>query len=718
MIKKKTLLTSITVSIGISILLSASVDAASQTNRLWGKDRYETCSAIVQTGWTGTSDYAVIVNGENFPDALSATSLAKKYKAPILLTQSSTLDSNTSNQLKRLNVKNVIIVGGTSVVTASVEDAIRNLGIEITRYEGQNRNETSVKVAEQIGTENGIILTTESDYTDALSAAPIAAKLQMPIILMPKDTVPDSVKSFLTGRSIPKTYILGGTDLISDAVASEFSNVIRIDGKDKYERNINIIKTFSDSLDFKNICVAYSEKFADALSGSAFAAIDGNPILLLGSTPSEVTKNFLSSKTNLVNNLYVFGGTAGVTDDEVNQLLGSSSNNTGTSSDNNSIATDSNEGNTTGNLLNGGFIVQKDNWLYYTKNGTNIYKSRIDGTEETKLADAKDCRSINVIGDYIFYVSQNTSENSSENDSKTASIFRINTSGNNKTVFNTTLEDTDKAAYPYVKVVGKSLYYSPEKKFLSKGNAYFYNELYKLDIDKGTSDKVSGYYFDTIDIENDYIYFTRLGDKKICKMNSDGENEEYISGCEGEILYVSSGWIYYKGVDGNTYRVKTDGTSKTKIIDLSSTSIPNGENIYYVSPGQNNLYQLHKTNINGAEDTSFNAYKVDSFSIAGDWLYYISNKNLLRIKLDGSSRSTFPVSLNINKIDDLHVKVKQGQTYSLPQVVWAQMSDESADLFNITWNTLVVDTSKTGTYEFYGTVDGYSSKVKITLEVY
>lgn len=710
MIKKKTLLTSITASIGISVLLSSSVGAASQTNRLWGKDRYETCSAIVQTGWTGTSDYAIIVNGENFPDALSATSLAKKYKAPILLTQSSTLDSNTSNQLKRLNVKNVIIVGGTSVVTASVEDAIRNLGIEITRYEGQNRNETSVKVAEQIGTENGIILTTESDYTDALSAAPIAAKLQMPIILMPKDTVPDSVKSFLAGRSIPKTYILGGTDLISDAVASEFSNVIRIDGKDKYERNINIIKTFSDSLYFKNICVAYSEKFADALSGSAFAAIDGNPILLVGSTPSEVTKNFLSSKTSLVNNLYVFGGTAGVTDDEVNQLLGSNSNNTGTSSDNSSIATDSNEGNTTGNLRNGGFIVQKDDWLYYTKNGTNIYKSKIDGTEETKLADAKNCRSLNVIDDYLFYVT--------ENDSKTASIFRIDISERTRTVFNTTLEDEDKTAYPYVKIIGKHLYYSPNKKFLSKENSYFYNELYKIDVDRDTSEKVSGYYFSTLDIEDNYVYFTKSGDKKIRKMNTDGESEECISGCEGDILYVLNGWIYYKDVDGNTYKVKTDGTTKTKIADLSYSSIINGENVYYISPGQSNLYQLHKTNINGTGDTSLNAYKIDSFSIVGDWIYYISNTNLHRIRLDGTSRSLFPMSLNINKINDVHVRVKQDAAYSLPQVVWAQMSDESADIFQVTWNTLLVDTSKTGTYEFYGTVDGFSGKVKLILEVY
>lgn len=712
MIKKKTLLASITASIGVSVLLYSSAGAASQTKRLYGNDRYETCSAIVQAGWTGNSDYAVIVNGENFPDALSATSLAKKYNAPILLTQSSTLDSNTSNQLERLNVKNVIIVGGDSVVTTSVENTIKDMGIEVTRYKGQNRNETSIKVAEQIGTENGVILTTENNYTDALSAAPMAAKLQIPIILMPKDSVPDAVKDFLVSKNIPKTYVLGGTDLISDTVANEFPNVIRIDGKDKYERNINIIKTFSDSVDFKNICVAYSEKFADALSGSAFAAINSTPIILLGDTPTEISKNFIADKASQINNLYIFGGTAGITDNEVAQLLSSSSDSGNIDSDNNSIDTNSNEGNTTGNLRNGGFIVQKGNYLYYTKNGNGIYRAKTDGTDEKKLIDASNCRSINVSENYIFYVSRPQDD--------VASIFRTNIDGSNKTILNTTIEDTDGTAYPYMKVIGKWLYYSPDKKFLSKQNSNFYNELHKIDIDRGTSTKVSGYYFATLDVEDNYLYFTKAGDKKIGKITTDGENEEYISGCEGDILYVLNSWIYYKDVDGNTYKVKTDGTLKAKTADIPYNSIINGNTIYYVSPGEDKLYQLHKVNIDGTEDIALNAYKIGNFSIINNWIYYryTSNGSLHRMKLDGTNRDSYPVSTNIKTIADIRVRVKQGDVYKLPYIVWAQMDDNSADIFTVKWDTSTIDTSSVGTYELHGSVDGYSGKVNLILEVY
>lgn len=324
MIRKRILSIICTMILSSTMLSSYDVHATASNKRLWGNDRYQTCSSIVQEGWTKTSDYAVIVNGENFPDALSAATLAKRYNAPILLTQSNTLDTNTYEQLKRLQVRNVYIVGGDFVVKPSVEKSINDLGIKTIRYKGQDRTETSVEVAKQIGTDNGIILTTDSDFTDALSVAPIAAKLQIPIILIPKDSIPDSVKKFISGRNISKTYILGGTSLISDSVASKFPSVQRIDGNDKYERNINIINAFSDKFNIDNIYFAYSEKFADALSGSAIASIDGNPIILMGDSASSKTISFIQNKLDLIKHIYILGGNAGIKDSEVNKLINNS----------------------------------------------------------------------------------------------------------------------------------------------------------------------------------------------------------------------------------------------------------------------------------------------------------------------------------------------------------------------------------------------------------
>lgn len=304
------------------LLFTTQVNAAqTETKRLWGSNRYQTCSQIVNEGWSA-SEYAVLVNGENFPDALSASVLAKKYNAPILLTGSTSLDDTASNQLTRLKVKKVFIVGGDAVISPLIQGNLDKMGISVERFYGDTRYSTSIAVASQIGTENGIILTTGSDYTDALSIAPIAAKLQIPIILMPKDSIPDSVSSFISGRNIPKTYVLGDSDLISDNVVSKFPNRERIPGKDKYERNINIINAFEDKFDFSNAYLAYSEGFADALSGSALAAIKGNPIILAGNSTEASTKSFILGKK--LSKLNVLGGTAGITDSNLNNLLDSS----------------------------------------------------------------------------------------------------------------------------------------------------------------------------------------------------------------------------------------------------------------------------------------------------------------------------------------------------------------------------------------------------------
>lgn len=304
--------------IALMFIASSAKAAPAETKRLWGNDRYQTCSQIVNEGWQ-SSEYAILVNGENFPDALSASILAKKYNAPILLTQKNSLDSNTQDQLKRLGVKKVFIVGGPGVVGSVVQSDLDKMGIAVERFYGADRNETSVAVAKQIGTDNGIILTTDSDYTDALSVAPIAAKLQIPIILVPKDSTPSSIVNFISGKNIDKTYVLGGQDIISETVASKFPNVQRIDGDDKYIRNFNIITSFSNNVDFNNVVLASANNFPDALSGSAFAALNGNPIILVGNNSNYYIDNLIGNKGT--KKVYVLGGQASVKDGVVNDTV-------------------------------------------------------------------------------------------------------------------------------------------------------------------------------------------------------------------------------------------------------------------------------------------------------------------------------------------------------------------------------------------------------------
>ncbi|UZQ51009.1 cell wall-binding repeat-containing protein [Clostridium kluyveri] len=233
----------------VILLFGINVKADSpQVTRLGGYDRYQTNTDIVNQMWE-KSEYVVIVSGENFPDALSATVLAKKYNAPILLTY---LDfySEQEEQLDKLGVKKAFIIGGTGVVPKSIEDTLSKKGIEYERIYGNDRYETSVAVANKIGSENGIIVTTGSDYSDALSVSSIAGKLQMPIILSQKDGLEYAQNKFISENNIPKTYVLGSMDVISNITAYTFPNAKRIAmGNSRYDRNLDIINTFTSYID-------------------------------------------------------------------------------------------------------------------------------------------------------------------------------------------------------------------------------------------------------------------------------------------------------------------------------------------------------------------------------------------------------------------------------------------------------------------------------------
>ena len=115
----KCLLSSVLLVSSIILMPSNKVFAAT-IQRLQGLDRYETSISISKSGWK-TSDNVVLASGLDFPDALSAAPLAKQLNAPILLI-GTTLDTAINNELNRLQVKNVFVVGGEGVVSKSIKD--------------------------------------------------------------------------------------------------------------------------------------------------------------------------------------------------------------------------------------------------------------------------------------------------------------------------------------------------------------------------------------------------------------------------------------------------------------------------------------------------------------------------------------------------------------------------------------------------------------------
>ncbi|WP_138205548.1 cell wall-binding repeat-containing protein [Haloimpatiens lingqiaonensis] len=285
-------------------------DTNTVTTRLSGNDRYETSLAISKSGW-GHANTVILATGSNYPDALSAAPLAKSNDAPILLTEKNALSSNIIAEIQRLKATNAILVGGTGVISTNVENQLKNIGVNFTRIGGVNRYETSKLVAEKLGTSNGIIVATGLDFPDALSIAPIAGIKSMPILLSPKDGLDPSVASFINGKSIPVSYIVGGTGVLGDKVASSVPNSKRLGGKNRYETNQIINNEFVGNINSGTVFLATGNDFPDALSGSALSAKNNAPIIL--SDKNSITEdalNFIRSQS--VRNVTILGGTGAI----------------------------------------------------------------------------------------------------------------------------------------------------------------------------------------------------------------------------------------------------------------------------------------------------------------------------------------------------------------------------------------------------------------------
>ncbi|MDP4179447.1 MAG: cell wall-binding repeat-containing protein, partial [Bacillota bacterium] len=286
-------------------------------NRISGDNRFETASKISEAGWTTTSEYAVIATGEDYPDALCAAPLAKKYDAPIILTEKNKLSDAAKNELTRLSVKKVFIIGGTGAVSSDVETEINNLGIIPTRIAGTNRYETSLKIAKQLGSPTAINIATGDNFADALSISSIAAMKGEPILLTSKDSINDDINQYIKDNSstITDSYIIGGTGVISDTVANSLKNPIRLSGKNRYETNTEVLKNFKSDLDISNVYLATGNNFPDALAASALAAKTKSPILLVDSRVDDSTKSFVNDNNNSILNITAVGGTGVISDD-------------------------------------------------------------------------------------------------------------------------------------------------------------------------------------------------------------------------------------------------------------------------------------------------------------------------------------------------------------------------------------------------------------------
>lgn len=256
--------------------------------RLGGNDRFATNSIIVDEMNVQNGTPVVIVNGFNFPDALSVSSVAGSKGYPIFMSKQNAIGDSTVQKISAINPSKVYMIGGEGALSNNIKNQLKsNLSYlkdeDIVRINGSNRYETSLKINDYFKLDSKYaILANGENFPDALSGSALASKLNAPIILTyGKNT--DNQKNYLDSSDYTNITILGGQGSVENDIENSF-NGTKLDLKGQFQGGIiTDLKTFDINNDGKleNIILTMNENesennvtlyLQDALTGKIIAS--------------------------------------------------------------------------------------------------------------------------------------------------------------------------------------------------------------------------------------------------------------------------------------------------------------------------------------------------------------------------------------------------------------------------------------------------------------
>lgn len=256
----------------------------SNTTTLAGDDRIQTAIEISKEYYNNDGEKqdhsadvkenvknVVLVGANALVDGLVAAPLAAEKDAPLLLTSKDKLDSSVKSEIKRVldlktstevTGKTVYIAGGVNSVSKEVVTELESMGLKVERFSGDDRYETSLKIADEIGLDNDkAYVVGGTGLADAMSIASVAStKLDgngvvdrtnghaTPIVVVDgkADKISDDLDSFLGSADVD---IIGGFASVSEKMEEAISDatgkgVTRVKGDDRQETNSEVIKTY------------------------------------------------------------------------------------------------------------------------------------------------------------------------------------------------------------------------------------------------------------------------------------------------------------------------------------------------------------------------------------------------------------------------------------------------------------------------------------------
>lgn len=229
--------------------------------------------------------------------------------------------------------KNNTEVGTASVVVTGAGNytGTKTLTFRIypnyVRISGDNRYTTSVEIStKSYASADTVVIASGENFADALAGVPLAKAYKAPILLTSANSITNETLSEISRLKAKTAIILGGTGAVSENVEQKLSakglKIDRIAGDTRFKTAALIAERLKKKASVKSVFCVYYNGFADALSASSAAAIQGSPILYV-KTNGELdsnTKQFISKYKSSIQNIYVVGGKGVISDSTLSKI--------------------------------------------------------------------------------------------------------------------------------------------------------------------------------------------------------------------------------------------------------------------------------------------------------------------------------------------------------------------------------------------------------------
>lgn len=186
--------------------------------RTSGADRYATAANLATTLGAASSDRepgvdeVVVASGVAFADGLAGGSYGATVGAPLLLTDPHHLPATVSAALVAVRPRTITLLGGTSAVSAEVEEQIRALGSgQVRRIAGADRYSTALMLQAMAWPRaDEVVLASGESFPDALAAGALGRPLALTAATCRPGAVADALEAWSTARLV----VVGGAGAV------------------------------------------------------------------------------------------------------------------------------------------------------------------------------------------------------------------------------------------------------------------------------------------------------------------------------------------------------------------------------------------------------------------------------------------------------------------------------------------------------------------------